>query len=35
MSKRIIAIIIAAVLVVGGIVVSTVGIFLDDSWKNQ
>ncbi|MCD8823677.1 signal peptide peptidase SppA [Mammaliicoccus sciuri] len=33
MSKRIIAIIIAAVLVVGGIVVSTVGIFLDDSWK--
>ncbi|MEB5790715.1 signal peptide peptidase SppA [Mammaliicoccus sciuri] len=35
MSKRIIAIIIAAVLVVGGMVVSTVGIFLDDSWKKS
>ncbi|GGH98392.1 MULTISPECIES: signal peptide peptidase SppA [Mammaliicoccus] len=33
MSKRIIAIIIAAILVIGGIVVSAVGIFMDDSWK--
>ncbi|MGK9043467.1 signal peptide peptidase SppA [Mammaliicoccus vitulinus] len=31
MSKRIIAIIIAAILVIGGIVVSAVGIFMDDS----
>ena len=34
MSKRLVAIIIALVLVIGGIVMSTVGVFLDNSWKN-
>lgn len=35
MSKRIIAIIIALVLVIGGVVVSTVGLMFDDSLKNS
>ncbi|WP_147640957.1 MULTISPECIES: signal peptide peptidase SppA [Mammaliicoccus] len=34
MSKRLVAIIIALVLVIGGIVMSTVGVFLDNSWKD-